>query len=258
MTSNTDITCDAALDALNALADPARAEEMARYHKIERVYLGLSNPQLDDLVRGWRASCTLDGRIALAAGLWDSGIHEAMIAAAKLLTQARIRPDDSAAWSLIASWAQGFEGWAVADHACSAGGRRLIADPSRLDQVEGWTTHPNMWTRRAALVITLPWARMNNLKPADKVARERVLGWAAGYAQDHDWFIQKAIGWWLRDLSRHDMDLTCAWVDEHGDRLKRFARREALRLINGDTLPADAGPDDGGSDEPTESDRNPA
>ena len=147
----TDVTLEAALDALYALADPVRAAEMAAYHKIERPYLGLSNPQVDDLVRDWRAVCTIEGRIALADGLWQSGSHEGMIAAAKLLTQARIRPDDTAAWQLIAGWVEEFEGWAVADHACSAGGRRLIADPSRLDVVEGWTTHDNMWTRRAAL-----------------------------------------------------------------------------------------------------------
>ena len=228
----TDVTLEAALDALYALADPVRAAEMAAYHKIERPYLGLSNPQVDDLVRDWRAACTIEGRIALADGLWQSGSHEGMIAAAKLLTQARIRPDDTAAWQLIAGWAEEFEGWAVADHACSAGGRRLIADPSQLDVVEGWTTHDNMWTRRAALVMTLPWARMSNPKPEDIAIRNRILGWAERYADDRDWFIQKAIGWWLRDLSRHDADVTQAWIDAHGDRLKAFARREALRHIN--------------------------
>lgn len=228
----TDVVPERALATLQALADPARAEDMRRYHKIDRGYLGLGNPQVDDLVRDWRAACSLDGRLALAAGLWDSGIHEAMIAAAKLLTQARIRPDDCAAWELIAGWAEGFEGWAVADHACSAGGRRLVADPSRLDRVETWTTHPNMWTRRAALVMTLPWARQNNPKPRDVVIRHRVLGWAEGYADDRDWFIQKAIGWWLRDLSRHDAQMTRDWIAAHGDRLKPFARREALRHLN--------------------------
>ncbi|MCB1405277.1 MAG: DNA alkylation repair protein [Rhodobacteraceae bacterium] len=226
-----DIQTADALVALQALADPDRAAEMARYHKIDRPYLGLANPQVDDLVRDWRAACTLEGRLALASGLWDSGIHEAMIGAAKLLTQARIRPDDAAVWALIAGWADGFEGWAVADHACSAGGRRLIADPTRLDQVEIWTTHPNMWTRRAALVMTLPWARLPNPKPQETEVRHRILGWAVGYAEDRDWFIQKAIGWWLRDLSRHAPELTRTWIAEHGERLKPFARREAMRHL---------------------------
>lgn len=228
----TEITLEAALEALTALADPVRAAEMAQYHKIERPYLGLGNPQIDALVRDWRAACSLDGRIVLADGLWQNGSHELMIAAAKLLTQARMRPDDTAAWQVIAGWAEGFEGWATADHACSAGGRRLIADPSRLDHVEGWTTHPNMWTRRAALVMTLPWARLSNPKPADVEARQRVLRWAEGYLEETDWFMHRAIGWWLRDLSRHDPQMTIAWVEAHGDRLKAFARREAMRHIN--------------------------
>lgn len=229
----TDVTPAAALAALEALGDPVKAAEMRAYHKIDRPYLGVSVPEIEALAKGWRADCSLSGRVDLAAGLWDSGVHEAMIAAAKLLTQARIRPDDSAVWALIALWAEGFEGWAVSDHASKAGGKRLVADPARLDAVEAWTTHPNMWTRRAALVMTLPWTLMNHPKPLDLAVRERVLGWAAGYVADKDWFIQKAIGWWLRELSKHDAAAAMGWLDEHGAGLKPFARREATRYLGG-------------------------
>ena len=221
---------ETALASLRTLADPVRADEMRAYHKIDRPYLGLSNPQIDALVSDWRAGATVEGRVTLARHLWNSGIHEAMIAAAKLLVQARIRPDADV-WALVAGWVPGFEGWAVADHAAKAGERRLVADPGRLDAVEAWTGHPNMWTRRAALVMTLPWARLNHPKPADLAVRERVLGWAARYADDRDWFIQKSVGWWLRDLSKHDPDRTRAWMAEHGTRLKPFARKEALRHL---------------------------
>lgn len=220
-----------ALAALSAFADPQKAIEMQAYHKTERPFLGVSVPQIEALVKDWRASCTLDERLALAAGLWDSNIHEGRIAAAKLLLQARIRPDDSAAWALIAGWVPEFDSWAIADHVCNAGGKRLVAEPARLDQVESWTTDPNMWTRRAALVMTLPWTRLNHPKPADLAVRERVLGWAEGYADDREWFIQKAIGWWLRDLSRHDPARVRDWLEAQGARLKPFARREALRHI---------------------------
>jgi 3-methyladenine DNA glycosylase AlkD len=230
-----------ALDALAALADPARGADMAAYHKVERPYLGVPVPQITELAQSWRAACTLAQRIDLAAALWDSNIHEARVAAAKLLTQARIRPDDTA-WALIAHWAQGFDAWALADHASIAGGKRLVADPARLDQVEGWITHPNMWTRRAALVMTLPWTRLNHPKPADSAVRERVLGWAETYTDDPEWFIQKAIGWWLRDLSRHDPARVQTWIADHGARLKPFARREALRHLAPDDAPTP--PDD--------------
>ncbi|MEO0485920.1 MAG: DNA alkylation repair protein [Pseudomonadota bacterium] len=224
------MTVDEALAALGA-PDPVKAAEMAAYHKVERPYLGIANPVLDEAARGWRRELTLEARLALAGALWDTDIHEARVLAAKLLTQARIRPDDGAAWALIASWVPSFDAWAVADHACMAGQRRLVADPARLDEVEAWTQSPHMWTRRAALVMTLPWTKQNHPSTDELATRDRVLGWAAGYVDDPEWFIQKAVAWWLRELSKHDPDRVRAFMAEFGPRMKPFARREAVRKL---------------------------
>lgn len=218
------------LAELQALADPAKAAEMLAYHKAPRTYLGIPVPQIETLTSRWRAELTLDDRIALAADLWQTDIHEARVAAAKLLTQARIRPDQ-AAWDLIVSWVPDFDAWAIADHASIAGQKRLVADPARLETVETWVISPHMWTRRAALVMTLPWTKQNFPKPAELAARDRVLGWCATLADDPDWFIQKAVAWWLRDLSKHDAPRTRAFLAAHGARLKPFARKEAARQL---------------------------
>lgn len=218
------------LDQLHALADPERALGMAAYHKVDRVYLGLSNPQINDLTKTWRAELSVDDRVAVADGLWKTNIYEARLAASKLLTQARIRPDD-AAWRLIVSWLPDFDSWAIADHACMAGQRRLLADPTRLDEVEGWTRSDHMWTRRAVLVMTLPWTKQNHPKPDDLVRRDRILGWAASYVPDHEWFIQKAIAWWLRELSKHDAPRVKTFLSTYGDQMKPFARKEAGRYL---------------------------
>ena len=220
-----------ALAQLSATAKAEKAADMARYHKAARTYLGVANPQIDACARDWRNALDLDSRLALARDLWQSDIHEARIAAAKLLTQARIRPDDQAAWDLIRSWVPDFDAWAIADHASIAGQKRLIWNPARLDEVEPWTQSPHMWTRRAALVMTLPWTRQRHPKPEDIAARERVLGWAATYVTDPEWFIQKAVAWWLRDLSKRDPDRTRAFLAAHGDRMKAFARKEAARHL---------------------------
>ncbi|TRW96766.1 DNA alkylation repair protein [Paracoccus sp. M683] len=218
------------LNELRALADAERAAQIASYHKAPRAYLGIQTPQIDELVQNWRAALDLPGRVALADALWRSDIHEARVAAAKLLTQARIA-DDGPVWDLLASWVPDFDAWAIADHAMSAAGRRLVAAPDRLDQVEAWTRADSFWIRRAALVGTLPWAKMNHPKPDDLARRQRILGWAASMADDREWFIQKAIAWWLRDLSKRDAPRVRAFLDEHGARMKPFARREATRLI---------------------------
>ncbi|MWD28004.1 DNA alkylation repair protein [Aquicoccus sp. SCR17] len=204
---------------------------MAAYHKQAREVMGIPVPALNELAQGWRRQLSVEERVALARALWESNIFEARIAAAKLLTQARIRPDE-AVWELIASWVPEFDSWAIADHACQAGQRRLLAAPARIDEVEHWTRSDHMWTRRAALVITLPWTKQNHPTAGDLEIRDRVLDWAAGYVPDRDWFIQKAIAWWLRDLSKHDPDRVRRFLDRHGAGMKPFARREAGKYLD--------------------------
>ena len=216
---------------LRAMGEATKAAEMAAYHRTDREFLGLSALRLDEMARDMRRGFDLRERLDVAQGLWESDIHEARILAAKLLTQARIRPDDVPVWQVIAGWVPDFDSWALADHVAIAGAKRLQAVPARLDEVEGWTRDPNLWVRRAALVMTLPWARLPHPKPDDLAVRERVLGWAAGYVSDRDRFLQKAVAWWLRELSRRDPVRVQGFLDGPGGGLTRPARAEAQRLM---------------------------
>jgi len=224
------ISLETALEALRAHVEPGRAEGMADYHKVPRTYLGVPNPALNDLAKNWRRSMQVEERVSLARTLWDTNIFEARLLAAKLLTQARITPDEGV-WTLITSWLPDFDSWAIADHAMMAGQKRLMADLNRMDEVETWTRSQSHWTRRAAMIITLPLTKQNNPKPHESAARERVLGWAATYVRDPEWFIQKSVAWWLRDLSKHDPDRVRAFMSEHAPKMKRFARKEAEKYF---------------------------
>lgn len=224
------MTVEEALAALEAAAEEGRAEGMAEYHKVPRRYLGVPNPAINDLTKAWRGQMSVEARVALADALWKTDIFEARLAAAKLLTQARIKPD-AAVWDLITSWVPDFDSWAIADHAMMAGQKRLVAEPARIAEVEEWTRAESHWTRRAAMVITLPYAKLNNLKPHEADIRERVLSWATAYVHDDDWFIQKSVAWWLRDLSKHDAERVRAFMAENGRAMKPFARKEAEKYI---------------------------
>ncbi|MEM9852161.1 MAG: DNA alkylation repair protein, partial [Pseudomonadota bacterium] len=128
----------AALDHLCAGAVAGKAAQMASYHKAPREYLGTANPHIDTCVRAWRPALDVAGQVALARELWRTDIHEARIAAAKLLTRRRIEGDGQV-WDEIQSWAPDFDAWAIADHAAAAGAARLWAVPARLDDLDAWT-----------------------------------------------------------------------------------------------------------------------
>jgi 3-methyladenine DNA glycosylase AlkD len=241
------VTPAQALSALDALADTGAARRAADYHTAPsdsgRQYLGLTPAQIDAHVVGWRSDLSVDGRVALASALWDSNVHEAKVAAAKLLTQARMRPDANA-WALICAWVPGLDVWALADLVTTAGQKRVMADPARIEDMEDWLESPNLWTRRAALQMLLPWAKMNNLKDAEYDIRETGLIWAEHLVPDREWFIQKAIADWIDTLAKHDAPRAVEFMDGPGLGLKGFARREAARRLPRIPLPEDDLPED--------------
>ena len=64
------MTLDDALSALKAKAQPGRDVEMAAYHKVERIYLGVANPDTNDMVKSWRQVLSIEECVTLSAELW--------------------------------------------------------------------------------------------------------------------------------------------------------------------------------------------
>ncbi len=217
--------------ALRAEADPERAAQMGRYHKIDRPYLGLSNATTGAMANTWRKATSLQDRVALARGLWSSNVFEARVAAGKLFIQARIKPDDTPAWDWITSVVPDFDSWAIADAVAQSGQKRVVQDPTRLDTLETWTQSDHLWTRRAALVFALPFCKSRHPSAVEAAARVRILGWCESLSRDPEWFIQKAVAWWLRDLSKRDPHKVADFLDGPANHLKPWARREAGKYL---------------------------
>ncbi len=209
--------------ALHALADPERAAQEKRYQKSSWEHWGVALPKMDAAIRATVADLGQRASLDLAERLWREPVWDLRIVAGRILARKAIAPDADV-WAFVTRRMGDLDGWAVADALASVGGRCLIADPARLDVVEGWAASPHLWTRRAVLVFTLPWTK-------DGRDPERMLGWAARLAADRQWFIQKAIGWWLRELSKRDPQRVRRFLDEQGAPLTAVARREATRYL---------------------------
>jgi 3-methyladenine DNA glycosylase AlkD len=210
--------------ALRSFVDPQRAAQEKRYQKSSWEHWGVAVPKMDAAIRATIADLGQDGSLALAKRLWREPIWDLKIVAARILARKAVAPDADV-WAFVTRRMGDLDGWAVADNLAVVGGRCLLADPARLDEVERWVESPHLWTRRAALVFTLPWTKETR-DPA------RMLGWAAQLAPDRQWFIQKAIGWWLRELSKRDPQRVRRFLTEHGAPLMAVARREATKYLD--------------------------
>jgi 3-methyladenine DNA glycosylase AlkD len=211
------------LQALRALGSPERAEWEKRYQKSRWEHWGVSLPNMDVAMRETLGDLSQDEALALCRRLWREPVWDLKIVAGRILARKSIARD-AKVLDFVTERMADLDGWAVADNLASVASRCLIEDPGRLDAVESWIENPHLWTRRAALVFTLPWAE-------EKRDPERMLGWAARLAEDREWFIQKAIGWWLRELSKRDPKRVRRFLNEHGGKLKGVARREATKYL---------------------------
>jgi len=209
--------------ALRAAADVDRAAQEKRYQKSSWEHWGVAVPRMDAAIRATVADLGQSDSLTLAAQLWREPVWDLRIVAARVLARKAVAPDADV-WAFVTQRIGELDGWAVADNFAVVGGRCLLADPARLDFAESWVASPHLWTRRAALVFTLPWTK-GGRDPA------RMLGWAARLAPDRQWFIQKAIGWWLRELSKRDPQRVRRFLDEQGAPLMAVARREATKYL---------------------------
>ncbi len=189
-------------------------------------------PDLEALVAKWRAGASVAERVTLAQGLWDSDLHEARLAAAALLTQARIPQDEPLVWAEFLRWLPQFDAVAVADRACRVAERRVAAVPSRLDVVEGWLGDANPLVRRAVMLAAFSWSKTSHPNEAALAARARILGWAGSLASDRDARVRQATAAWLRSLSVRAPDLVRAFLDSEASAgFNRAERREAAARL---------------------------
>ncbi len=179
------------LQEIKSLADPKKAIADQRYHKSRREHWGVSVPQCDKLAKSLK-SFQQEELLSIAKTLWMTDLFDPMMCASKILSLSCVKPSQ-ALWNTIKTFLKSVDGWALEDGLAHAAWKCILADQKLLNDIEEWTVHPNFWMRRATLVYTLPFAKSGR-------DPERMLKWASSYATDSEWFMQKAIGWWLRVL----------------------------------------------------------
>lgn len=219
--------------AIEAAADPVRAEGSRAYLKLERSCLGVRVPDVRRTVRTELPADVAGEREALRAVadlLWAGEPHELRLAAVEVLARgARTLEVGDLRW--LRSWIERAETWALVDPIClEVVAPVMAADPDGAGPVlDAWVLDPSFWVRRASLLALLPDLR------AGHGDWERFCRNADTLLDEREFFVAKAIGWVLRDTSRRRPELVAAWVEPRLDRMSPVTRREALKYLD---LPA--------------------
>jgi 3-methyladenine DNA glycosylase AlkD len=105
----------------------------------------------------------------------------------------------------------------------SSVGPLVAAHPDLRAEMDRWLEADDLWLRRSALLHQLLWKQRMDIDWIEAACLAR--------ADEQDFFIRKAIGWILRQVSKQDEARVRGFVAEHGDVLSGLSQREALMWL---------------------------
>jgi 3-methyladenine DNA glycosylase AlkD len=217
------------LDAIQQLygqhANPEQALPMKRYMRDQFQFLGIKRPQAQALFKQLKAEHglpELDQLDPIVRTLWDWPEREYQYLALTLLdkSQKRLTPD----FLPLLEWLITTKSWwdtvdAIASHNV---GQLLRQYPDSRDRtLTPWRQSENIWLRRTAILFQLSYKTATDADLLFAIATEN--------RESSEFFIQKAIGWALREYSKTAPDAVQTFVATA--ELAPLSQREALKWL---------------------------
>lgn len=101
-------------------------------------------------------------------------------------------------------------------------GPYFLEFPEKIDSITSrWNRSDDMWLIRCSIIF--------QLKYKEKVDLDLVYNYITPHLASKEFFIQKAIGWILREISKTNPDWVADLVDQH--ELKTVSKREAIKYL---------------------------
>lgn len=213
------------LAACERQADPDRAAPMAKYMRGRFSFLGIPSPARRDILRAFLAEHGLPETAdleAIARDLWALSQREYQYCAMDLLQRMRKRTlpafiDCIEHLLVTKSWWDTVDG--LASHAVGGHFKRF---PHLRDQyVNKWRASEDFWLRRTTLLFQLKYKGTTDVGLLFDLVREN-LG-------SDEFFINKAIGWALREYSKTDSEAVITFVQQTP--LAPLSEREAFKWL---------------------------
>ncbi len=101
-------------------------------------------------------------------------------------------------------------------------GNHILRYPEDLRLIDKWSTDDNMWLRRTSI--------LHQLKYKTKTDTNRLKAYIENNLGSQEFFINKAIGWALREYGKTNTDFVLSFVKSHPE-LSNLSKKEALRII---------------------------
>ncbi|HUW21430.1 MAG TPA: DNA alkylation repair protein [Candidatus Bathyarchaeia archaeon] len=225
--------------------DPLRAEKAKKYLYSDLVHYGIPTGKRRAHLKKYRSklkNLSKKTALELAQKFWDQDSFEEKSFALEIVELHKQKMNKSdLTW--IEKWARECKGWALLDGFIIPVMPEILAkDKSAYKILEEWIKDDDFWIRRSALLAQLLLFR----EGINKGSRNLFFRLAKSQFNE-DWidkkyknklqnkrakfFIRKAIGWTLREMSQKDPENVSKFLRENKDDMSGLSFREGSRKL---------------------------
>lgn len=205
-----------------------RAVNEKRYLKSPYKFFGVSLPFTDKMAKEFKKANKDAGRdhvIELAGTLWDSEYHDEKRLGLRIL---QFYPEflDYSVMPMLEEMLTQSTGWDLVDDiSIHLVGAVLEKDKKAYGYLKRWSSSDNFWMRRASLISQVLLFRHNR---GDK---KLFFKFAGKMLHEKEFFIRKAIGWCVREISKAGPDGAFDFLMQIKNRASGLTLREGAKRL---------------------------
>lgn len=212
------------LEELEAGKDPEKAGPMVAYMRHQFSFLGIAAPERNALYKKYFPSAKKTKLIDwdFVDTCWEKDAREYQYVAANYLKamQSYLRENDLPKLeSLVVtkSW------WDTVDILDRVVGSLVYGKLELEERILQWSLSDNIWLRRVAIDHQLLRKEKTNVQLMEKILLNNL--------DQTEFFINKAIGWALRDYSKTNPEWVVIFIEKNKERMAELSIKEASKYL---------------------------
>ncbi len=215
---------DGLFEQMEALRNDTQAQKMSAYMQNRFPFLGLPKPVLEKIrkpVLGKSKPLSFDWDFVFMC--WEKPYREAQyvgVAYVQLHEQQLGIDDMENLKRLITekSW------WETVDSLDAVCGTLVMKYPALKATMLDWSRADNLWLRRTAIDFQQRFKENTDTQLLEEIIVNNL--------HSNEFFINKAIGWSLREYSKGNAQWVRDFLDRHADGLSALSRKEASKYLD--------------------------
>jgi 3-methyladenine DNA glycosylase AlkD len=204
--------------------DEERAAQMSAYMKDNFAFLGIPKPKVKKIAKPYIKSASKNEDIDwnFINLCWEKNYREAQYVGTEYIYSIQKKLTDKDIDKIkklitTKSW------WDIADALDKVIGRLALKYPSVNDEMLVWSVSDNIWLRRIAINYQRMLKKKTNTELLEKIICNN-LG-------TKEFFINKAIGWCLREYSKVNPDWVREFLLKYESKLAKLSIKEASKYL---------------------------